>query len=117
VFAVYKDKDYQTMIDGMKSVVDVWYLPDIGEDRALEPLAIRETLNQLGESDVGTYGKVSEACAAARKNALARSDADSAKDDVVLVFGTFPLVAEALSFFEIPIEGINEHDRSLAVGN
>ena len=56
VFAVYKDKDYQTMIDTMKSVVDVWYLPDIGEDRALEPLAIRETLNQLGESDVGTYG-------------------------------------------------------------
>ena len=117
VFAVYKDKDYQTMIDAMRSVVDVWYLPDIGEDRALEPLAIRETLNQLGESDVGTYGKVSEACAAARKNALAGSDADCAKDDVVLVFGTFPLVAEALSFFEIPIEGINEHDRSLAVGN
>jgi len=117
VFAVYKDKDYQSMIDAVKSMVDVWYLPDIGEDRALEPRLIRETLSQLGESDVGTYGKVSHACAAARENALAKSKAAYAKDHVVLVFGTFPLVAEALSFFEVPIEGINEHDRSLTVGN
>ncbi len=117
VFAVYKDKDYRAMIKSMMSVVDVWYLPEIGEARALEPSLIRDTLGELGESDVGTYGKVSLACAEASKSALANNATEHDKNDVILVFGTFPLVAEALTFFGIPIKGNNEHDRSLAFGN
>jgi len=117
VFAVYKDKEYETMISRMSSLVNAWYLPEIDEERALVPSIIRDTLDQLGESEVGTYDKVATACAAAVESAVSKREAEPSREDVILIFGTFPLVAEALSFFEIPLERVNEHDRSLAVGN
>jgi dihydrofolate synthase/folylpolyglutamate synthase len=105
IFAVYEDKDYVAMLETLSPLVDSWFLANIDEDRAADPEIISATLAELGESEVSTYDKVSLACAAAVD---ARNEYQP-EGAILLVFGTFPLVAAALSYFEIPIDSF--HDR------
>ncbi|MFT6433862.1 MAG: dihydrofolate synthase/folylpolyglutamate synthase [Candidatus Azotimanducaceae bacterium] len=105
IFAVYEDKDYTAMLDTLAPLVNRWFLANIDEKRAADPEIISATLAELGELEVSTYDKVTLACAAAVD---ARNEYQP-EGAILLVFGTFPLVAAALSYFEIPIDSF--HDR------
>lgn len=103
IFAVYEDKDYSAMLKTLAPVVDAWYLAAIDENRVADSAIISATLAELGESEVTTYDKVSLACEAA----INGRNLPQSEGAIVLVFGTFPLVAAALSYFEIPIHGFD----------
>ena len=101
VFGVYKDKDYREMLKVVLPAIDSWYLTSVDEDRAESPAKISSVLVELGASGVTTYDKVSEACKAALEGIGEDLSDDRNSDGVVLIFGNFPLVADALRYFKV----------------
>lgn len=85
VFACYGDKDAGGVVKPLLPAVDGWFLPDVGEPRALAAPELAGTVTALGGEVVGCYPDVPSALAAAAPNC-----------DLVLVFGSFSTVAGAM---------------------
>ena len=90
VFAIMRDKDIAGIINPIKSLVDCWYLAPIPLARAATESELRAIFRELSVDNLeGGFNAAVEAFAAAKRRAH--------KDDLVLVFGTFPLVSEFLA--------------------
>jgi len=87
VFGVVSDKDYRKMLDVMPAEADYYYVKaDI--PRALDAEALAQVGNDLGR--VGkSYGTVA--------NGLKKAMAEAAEDDLILVCGSFYVVADAIN--------------------
>ncbi|MCB1693850.1 MAG: bifunctional tetrahydrofolate synthase/dihydrofolate synthase, partial [Pseudomonadales bacterium] len=88
VFGMYADKDYKAVIGAMKPYVSRWYACQADEPRALARDELAACLSAIGGSVAGSYAKVSDAYDAALEH--------SEPGDLVLVFGSFPIVGGVL---------------------
>ncbi|KPJ96982.1 MAG: hypothetical protein AMJ55_00875 [Gammaproteobacteria bacterium SG8_15] len=89
VFGVLKDKDVVGIIDALRDMVDSWHVADLGVERALPAEEIKTILRQAGiAAPVTTHASV--------KLAKETAIAEASKQDRVLVFGSFYVVAEVL---------------------
>lgn len=95
VTAMYADKDYQSVIGLMAEVVNHWYFPELPEDRAAAPGDLAACVPAESGCGSRTYGKVS----AAYEDAVRLSS----QHDLILVFGSFPVVANVLEFLQVPV--------------
>ncbi len=90
VFAVMRDKDIAGIINPIKSLVECWYLAPIPLARAATESELRALFRELSVDSIeGGFNAAVDAFAAAKRRAN--------KGDLVLVFGTFPLVSEFLA--------------------
>jgi len=89
VVAMYADKDCESVLRHLDQVVDLWYFADMDDDRAESAAKLAHRLSSQRRPDTQTYGRVSSAFHMARKNAV--------PGDRVVVFGSFPAVAEVMS--------------------
>ena len=90
VFAIMRDKDIPGVINPIKSLVERWYLAPVPLARATSESELRAIFHELSVDNLeGGFKDVSEAFALAETNA--------SEGDLVLVFGTFPLVSEFLA--------------------
>lgn len=90
VLGMLADKDIEGVIDAVAGEIDAWYLADIHSPRGakaseLQKLLLKRTRN----SPVQTFANVSAAIDSACKNA--------AKNDRIIVFGSFYTVADAIA--------------------
>ena len=92
VFGVYADKEVDSMIATLQKKVRYWYLTAVDDPRAMPAQAILERLPREELSRACLMTTVVEAL----KTALAQREADEA----VLVFGSFPVVGEALEWLD-----------------
>lgn len=87
VFALMRDKDRVGVIERINDLIGSWYLPPLKVGRAAPPESLADTLHRMGAERVEyRFRDVSEAVAAARSRAQA--------GDLIIVFGSFFLVAE-----------------------
>jgi dihydrofolate synthase/folylpolyglutamate synthase len=90
VFAVMRDKDIAGVVKPLIEQVERWYLAPIPLPRAASAAEIQAVLNGLSAANVDSgFARAADAFAAAKGNAR--------QNDMVVVFGTFPLVAEFLA--------------------
>lgn len=96
VVAMYADKDCEAVLRHMDQVVNLWYFADMDDDRAESAVNLMHRLSTQRRSDTLTCGRVFSAFHMARKNAV--------PGDRVVVFGSFPAVAEVMSAVGIRAE-------------
>ncbi|MDK1025408.1 MAG: bifunctional tetrahydrofolate synthase/dihydrofolate synthase [Gammaproteobacteria bacterium] len=89
VVAMYADKDCESVLRHLDPVVDLWYFADMDDDRAESAVKLVARLSTQQRSDTLTCDRVSSAFHMARKNAV--------PGDRIVVFGSFPAVAEVMS--------------------
>jgi dihydrofolate synthase/folylpolyglutamate synthase len=90
VFAIMRDKDIAGIINPIKPLVDRWYLAPVPLARAASESELRAIFAELSVDNlVGGFMGAVEAFQAAKSNANI--------GDLVVVFGTFPLVAEFIA--------------------
>ena len=90
VVGIYSDKDIHGVLGSLVERIDRWYVSSVPEDRAASPELILAVLRELGAGEkASTYAKVTDAYDAAL---AARTGAE-----IVLVFGSFPVVAAVLA--------------------
>ena len=90
VFAIMRDKDIAGIINPIKPLVDRWYLAPVPLARAASESELRAIFAELSVDNlVGGFKGAVEAFHAAKSNANT--------GDLVVVFGTFPLVAEFIA--------------------
>ncbi len=90
VFAVMRDKDIKGVVKPLIPLVEQWYLAPIPFHRAATESELRVLFDELSINNVeGGFEKASDAITAALANARG--------DEMVVVFGTFPLVSEFLA--------------------
>ncbi len=92
IVGMYADKDIETVFAIMQTQISSWYLTDLDDDRAAPADKLKCCLTADAGCPVNTYDKVSTAY----NSALAASE----RDDLILVFGSFPVVAEVLKLTE-----------------
>ena len=92
VVGMYADKDMAGVFIAMRDVVDNWFFADMPVDRAASAKDMAECLASSCGLTARTYGKVREAYDAAIAN--------TSKGECVLVFGSFPVVADVLVYLE-----------------
>lgn len=95
VAAMYADKDYQGVIGLMSEVVNHWYFSELPEDRAAAPGDLAACVPSESGCGSRTYGKVS----AAYEDAVRLSS----RHDLIVVFGSFPVVANVLEILQVPV--------------
>ncbi len=95
VVGMYRDKDCRGVLGRLEGLVDRWYLSDMMEDRAASATELAACLSADAGCRVSTYAKVSLACQGALETA--------GKDDLVVVFGSFPAVASAMDVIGIDL--------------
>ncbi|APV51609.1 bifunctional tetrahydrofolate synthase/dihydrofolate synthase [Betaproteobacteria bacterium GR16-43] len=89
VFAMLGDKDIGGVVDALKGRIDQWFVTTVVNDRAAPASQLAEVLAKRGHAGTTrTFATVASALDAARREA--------GPNDRILVFGTFPAVAEAL---------------------
>lgn len=88
VFGMYRDKAIDKVASTLSAHVDEWFLSAVNEDRAASPAELAAVICSFGGSVAGTYDKVT----IAYDKAFDQSDAG----DLILVFGSFPVVGEVL---------------------
>jgi dihydrofolate synthase/folylpolyglutamate synthase len=96
VVAMYADKDCESVLRHLDQVVDLWYFADIDDDRGESAVKLAYRLSTQQRSDTQTCGRVSTAFQMAKKSAV--------PGDRVVVFGSFPVVAEVMSDLGISAE-------------
>jgi dihydrofolate synthase/folylpolyglutamate synthase len=97
VVAMYGDKDCETVLASMDVVIDDWYFCDMAESRGESAEHLSARLPTRERSERRTCDRVSHAMRVARSNAK--------EGDRIVVFGSFPAVADALAEIESsPIE-------------
>lgn len=101
VFSVMRDKDIGGIIDAVRDLVHRWYIAPLAMPRAATP----EELSQVfGERGVDAVENEFSDCGAA----FARARRNAENGDLILIFGSFFLVAEYLAH--------NTHPRDLPNG-
>jgi dihydrofolate synthase / folylpolyglutamate synthase len=95
VFGMYGDKNYTAVMAALDPVVDRWYVCQVAEPRAADADLLIQCLSRSGASVAGKYAKVALAYDAAT--------ADSKEDDLILVFGSFPVVGAVMDHLRIAV--------------
>jgi dihydrofolate synthase/folylpolyglutamate synthase len=95
VVGMYADKDYAAVLGPMLPLASHFYCTAVDETRALPAAQMAAAVNNLGGSVVGAYDKVSQAYAAALNNC--------GEDDLIVVFGSFPIVAGVLDYLDAAV--------------
>ena len=93
VFGLYADKDVQTMVAGIGSMVHFWHLTQVNEDRALPAQELMMCLPTADQAQAETSVSVQQAL----ENAIRASGGT----DTIVVFGSFPVVGEALEYLDL----------------
>jgi len=88
VFGVMSDKDVRGMIQSLLPLVDYWYATSPNIDRAMNPKEIISILQEEGISEAEEVKKVSEA--------VSKADKHSPEEGLVLIFGSFYTLSEAV---------------------
>ncbi|MBD3649335.1 MAG: hypothetical protein HUJ31_18220 [Pseudomonadales bacterium] len=88
VMGMYADKDKATVIAMMAGLVDCWYFAGLAESRGASAADLAACVPPESGCEIRTYDKVG----AAYDDAVQRSTGD----DLILVFGSFPAVADVL---------------------
>ncbi|QXP86937.1 bifunctional tetrahydrofolate synthase/dihydrofolate synthase [Methylococcus capsulatus] len=93
VFAMMRDKDIRGVVECIRDLVDDWYLAPLQLPRAATPEILLPVFSALGISQVQQgFADAAEVFARVRRNAE--------NDSIILVFGSFFLVAEYLARIE-----------------
>ncbi len=95
VVGMYADKDIGKVFEILSPVISEWYLCDTPTERGAKSDELVTTLSDSCGLTGRTYDKISSAYKAAK--------ADSKSDDVILVFGSFPVVAAVLRHLDLPV--------------
>lgn len=90
VFAIMRDKDIAGVINPIKPLVDRWYLAPVPSARAATEQELRSVFRELSIDNVKGGFTSTDAAIDAAKNSANQTD-------LVLVFGTFPLVSDFLA--------------------
>ncbi|MFP6807549.1 MAG: bifunctional tetrahydrofolate synthase/dihydrofolate synthase [Pseudomonadales bacterium] len=88
IVGMYGDKDIASVFAILDAQIDRWYLCEMSDPRAASAEELRDALSTEAGSRADTYDKVRIGCDSAF--------AAAKEDDLVLVFGSFPIVAEVL---------------------
>ena len=90
VLGVLADKDVYSIVEPFSSLVDHWYIGTINSERGMNSDEIKFRINSIYKSklSIGTYASVTSAFNAAKY--------DQVKDSLLLVYGSFYTVSEAL---------------------
>ncbi|MGR9099932.1 MAG: bifunctional tetrahydrofolate synthase/dihydrofolate synthase [Gammaproteobacteria bacterium] len=90
VFNMMRDKDFKGVIETMKSVIYDWYIAPLKNPRTAEERDMLDAFRACSVDNVFSgFSGFSDAFAAAKS--------DIEKDDLIIVFGSFFLVAEFLA--------------------
>jgi len=90
VLGMLADKDMQGVIDAVAGEIDAWYLADIHSPRGAKASELQKLLlKRARNSPAQTFANVNAAIDSACKNA--------AKNDRIIVFGSFYTVADAIA--------------------
>ncbi len=93
VFTMMKDKDIKGVLEIMKPLVERWYVAPLLNPRTATESLMRDAFQAVGINKVDFgFGGFAETYAAAKKNVQ--------NGDLILVFGSFFLVAEFLATIE-----------------
>ena len=90
VLGVLADKDVYSIVEPFSSLVDHWYIGTINSERGMNSDEIKFRINSIYKNklSIGTYASVTSAFNAAKY--------DQIKDSLLLVYGSFYTVSEAL---------------------
>ena len=91
VLGVLADKDVYSIVEPFSSLVDHWYIGTINSERGMNSDEIKFRINSIYKNklSIGTYASVTSAFNAAKY--------DQMKDSLLLVYGSFYTVSEALN--------------------
>ena len=92
VFGLYADKDAQAVIRAIGPMVHFWHLTQVDEPRALASEQLMTRLSVVDQVRAETTGSV--------KQALENAVRLSGGIDTIVVFGSFPVVGEALEYLD-----------------
>jgi dihydrofolate synthase/folylpolyglutamate synthase len=95
VVGMYADKDHAAVLGPLLPLMSHFYCTAVDEARALPATEMAAAVNNLGGSVVDAYDKVDEAYAAALDNCH--------DDDLIVVFGSFPIVAGVLNYLDAAV--------------
>lgn len=88
VLGMYADKDIEAVTGFIGPLIKTWHLVASDEARAASPEELEARLSVDKSGNVTTYDKIDRAFAGAT--------ADAGEDDLILVFGSFPIVGRCL---------------------
>ena len=88
ILGIYRDKDIQGVIEGIRSVVDFWHLIDDEDSRILPVSELLRFLSKPERSKATTYDNIRLPFAAVEKKV--------SNEDLIVVFGSFFAVSAAL---------------------
>ena len=91
VLGIYKDKAVDDISRLLAGVVTKFYCSEVAEARALSKDRLVEVLHNRGSE-----AEAFESIGAALEEAMVRSE----QNDLIVVFGSFPVVGEALNYFD-----------------
>jgi dihydrofolate synthase / folylpolyglutamate synthase len=96
VVGMYADKDCKTVLSILGGLIEHWYLTDMEDTRAASAKELENCLSDRVGCVINTYDKISSAYGSALK---AAND-----NDLVLIFGSFPVVGSVLKLAELEPE-------------
>lgn len=90
VVGMYRDKAFAEVLQIMSSSVDHWYFTDMPLERAADAVSLAEVIQSIDHSgNVTTYDKIDTALNNAKRH--------STIEDLIVVFGSFPVVAGVIA--------------------
>jgi len=91
VVGIYGDKDIEGVLVPLKPLVKTWHLTDMDDPRASPAAEIQRHLAEDRTGQTFTYAKISDAAQALESQVRS--------EDLMLIVGSFPVVAGALDYF------------------
>jgi dihydrofolate synthase/folylpolyglutamate synthase len=89
IFSMYADKPLQSVVATLKKAVDEWYIYPLDDERGFSGEELRAGVEQAaGDVNVITHDSLQDAFQVAKQA--------SAAGDVIMIFGSFQVVGEAL---------------------
>lgn len=101
VMGVFADKDAATIIEIMRSAVDLWIAADVNGARALDPMLLAKKISSAGGVVMHVAESVQSACEFARSKVQ--------QGDRIVVFGSFHTVGPALEWIDALDERSQAH--------
>ena len=92
LLGMYADKDVEQVTGVLAPQIKTWHLTPLDDPRAAETDELRHRLADQGHGFCTAYGNIEAAVGGIRQMAKA--------EDLILVFGSFPVVAGALPLFQ-----------------
>lgn len=93
VFGLYQDKALIEMWQALEGSVSFFHCSQVDEARALDGSEIVRSLREKGELAAAAYASISDALEAAIDH--------TESNDLIVIFGSFPVVGEALNYLGI----------------